>query len=276
MKAISESAFRHQPIFYKETEMANLRMGYIGKSFTTGVLGIVGTLVACGGGGVTSTVASTTTPSEHVLFAMGFSPIAYDAGNPDLKWSTGQGGKVWAGSGGTWSYGNFGIWNQSVPDYGAGAGAIDVHGAIGVNYTHSAALSSASYIYYKFTPRSTGTVDISATDKLIISMGNDKQGSNSNTHQLVTIFLEGGTLSGYDYSNSCKATQLLRSHNNVSTYSIALSDFTCDRGTMASVKPIISQVVLKVLPGGANATSDASTTANETLLKVSAIAFSKT
>lgn len=255
--------------------MAFQRMGYIGKSFTMGALGILGTLVACGGGGVTSTIASTTAPSEHVLFAMGFSPVAYDSNNPTLKWTTAQGGKVYAGESGAWTYGNFGMWAQSVPDYNNGIGAIDVHGAIGLNYLHSTAVTSSSFFYYNFIPRTSGAVDISATDKLIISMGNDKQGSNANTHQEITIFLEGGTLTGNDYSNSCKTTQLLRSHANVSTYSIALSGFTCDRGTLANLKPALNQVVLKVLPGGQNATSDASTAANETLLKVSGIAFSK-
>lgn len=257
--------------------MANFRTGYIGKSFTMGVLGIVGTLVACGGGGVTSTVASTATPSEHVLFAMGFSPTTYDAADPDLKWSTGQGGKVWAGSGGGWTYGNFGMWAQSTPDYANGVGAIDVHGGVGVNFLHNAALGAGGYIYYKITPRSSGSVDVSATDKLLISIGNDKFGAAANTHQEVSVFLEGGTLSGGAYSNICTATQALRSHANISTYTIPLSSFTCSSGSMTSLKSAVSQVVFKVLPGGGNTTSDAASGAStETLIKFSSIAFSKT
>jgi hypothetical protein len=260
--------------------MANLRMGYIGKSFTLGILGIVGTLVACGGGGVTSTVASTAAPAEHVLFAMGLTALPYNSSDPDLKYSTKQGGKVYIGSGGGWSYGGFGIFEQSTNNWGAGSGAIDFYGGGGVLFKHTAALGADSYIYYKVTPRVTGSVDISGTDNLLISLGNDKIGSAANTHKEVTIFLEGGTLSGYNYSNSCKARLTLRdgdNNTNITTYTVSLASFTsCDSGSLPAVKSALSQVVVKVLPGNGNATNDsASGASTETLILLGSIAFSK-
>ena len=260
--------------------MANLRMGYIGKSFSLGILGIVGTLVACGGGGITNTVASVAAPSEHVLFAMGYSVLPYDNSDPDLKYSTKQGGKVYIGSNGGWSYADFGIFQQTNNNWGIGQGAVDFFGGGGVLFKHNAALTNNdSQIYYKVTPRSTGSVDISATDNLLISLGNDKIGSAANTHNEVTVFLEGGNPVAYSYSNSCKTRITLRSadnNTNITTYSVSLSDFTCDAGTLTSLKTSLNQVVVKVLPGNNNASSDAASgPSTETLIKLGAIAFSK-
>jgi hypothetical protein len=251
--------------------MANLRMGYIGKSFTLGILGIVGTLVACGGGGVTSTIASTTaTPSEHVLFTMGFQPTT-DAGVPELKWKTAQGGKVYVGTNtasnaNNWTYGGWGTWNQT---------DIDVKGWVGVQFHHPSALNSNDYMYYRITGRSSGSVDVSATDSLLITMGNEKIGSQANTPTEVTVVVEGGTYTSSNYANSCKATQTLRATTLATNYLIPLSSFTCTSGTMASLKSGVAQVVIKVLPGGGNATADASTADNYTLIQLGSVAFSK-
>lgn len=252
--------------------MANLRMGYIGKSFTLGILGIVGTLVACGGGGVTSTIASTTaTPSEHVLFTMGFQPTS-DSAVPELKWKTAQGGKVYVGTGnsaggaGNWTYGGWGTWNQS---------DIDVKGWVGVQFNHPTALNATDYMYYRITGRSSGSVDVSATDSLLITMGNEKIGSQANTPTEVTVVVEGGTVTGSNYANSCKATQTLRGTTLAANYVMPLSGFTCTSGTMANLKSAVAQVVIKVLPGGANATGDASTADNYTLIQLGSVAFSK-
>ncbi|WP_194944618.1 hypothetical protein [Limnohabitans sp. 2KL-3] len=259
--------------------MANLRMGYIGKSFSMGVLGIVGTLVACGGGGITSTVANVVAPSEHVLFAMGYSVLPFDANDPDLKYSTKQGGKVHIGSGGGWSYGGFGIFQQTDNRFDIGQGAIDFFGGGGVLFKHLAALTNDSYIYYKVTPRTTGSVDISATDNLLISLGNDKIGSAANTHKEVTVFLEGGTASGFNYSNSCKSRISLRdkdNNNNITTYAVSLASFTCDSGSLTNLKSSLNQVVVKVLPGDNNLPSDAASgDSTETLITLGPIAFSK-
>ena len=260
--------------------MRQFTKGYIGKSFTMGFLGILGTLVACGGGGITG-VAASSAPPDHVLFAMGLTALPYNAGDPDLKYSTKQGGKVWIGSGGGWSYGNFGIFEQTNNNWGGGSGAIDFFGGGGVLFKHAAALTADSYIYYKVTPRASAAVDVSGTDSLLISLGNDKIGSAANTHKEVTIVIEGGTPVAYSYSNSCKARITLRSadnNTNITTYTVPLSSFsTCDAGNLTSLKTAVNQVVVKILPGDGNATVDAATgSSTETLLKLGSVAFSKT
>lgn len=257
--------------------MRNFTKGYIGKSLTMGFLGILGTLVACGGAGITGAGAST--PSDHVLFTMGLNALAYNNSDPDLKYSTQQGGKVWIGSSGGWSYANFGIFEQSSNNWAGGAGAIDFFGGGGVLFSHAAALTSGSQIYYRITPRASGAVDVSGTDNLLISLGNDKIGL-ANTHNQVTVFLEGGTLSGTSYSNSCKTSIDLRTadtNKNITTYTVPLSSFsTCDSGTLTSLKTAVNQVVIKVLTGNGNATSDAASGGTtETLIKLGQIAFSK-
>jgi hypothetical protein len=115
---------------------------------------------------------------------------------------------------------------------------------------------------------------------LLISLGNDKIGIAANTHNEVTVSLEGGTLSGSNYSNVCKTTIDLRTtdnNTNITTYTVPLSSFsTCDAGTLTSLKTAVNQVVIKVLPGNGNATSDlASGPSTLTLIKLGQIAFSK-
>jgi len=257
--------------------MANFRMGYIGKSFSMGVLGILGTLVACGGGGVTSSVASVSAPADSVVFAMGFTRRTVT--EPDLEYLTAQGGKVYIGtkSGGNWVWGEYGIYENAGSDCTwGGCGAIDQFGGVGINFKHTSALNNEDYIYYRVTARASGgTVDISGTDNMLISIGNDKNGAN--THKELTLVLEGGTQTGYNWSNSCKNTIQLGNYQSISTYKIPMTTgWTCDSGSMSSLKSSVSQVVVKVLPGGNNTTSDAASgNTTETFIKLGAIAFSK-
>lgn len=257
--------------------MANFRMGYIGKSFTMGLLGIVGTLVACGGGGVTSSIASVSAPSDSVVFAMGFTRRTTQ--EPDLEYLTAQGGKVYIGTKaeGNWTFGGYGIFeNARTACTWDGCGGIDQFGGIGINFKHDQSLNSEDYIYYRVTARSGGvTVDISATDNMLLSIGNDKNGTN--THKELTVVLEGGTQTGYNWSNSCKTTLQLGPYQSISTYKIPLATgWTCDRGSMSTLKSAVSQAVIKVLPGGNNATNDAARgAATETFIKLGAVAFSK-
>jgi len=44
---------------------------------------------------------------------------------------------------------------------------------------------------------------------------------------------------------------------------------------MTNLKSAVAQVVIKVLPGGANATGDASNADNYTLIQLGSVAFSK-
>lgn len=245
------------------------KLGYIGKSFATGTVGIIASIVAaCGGGGVTGVIASNTVPTENVLFAMAYQPTT--SSDSTLKWKTAQGGNVYVGtggdSGGNWSYGDWGTWLQA---------DIDAKGWVGVQFKHLNALNSNDYMYYKVTGPQEGSVDISATDSLIISMTNEKYGSQANTPMEVNIFVKGGVYdaNSYSYANTCKITQTLRNTTLASTYVIPLANMSCPSGTLSDLKAGVKAVEIQVLPGGGNAGTDGSTTDNYTLIGLGSVAF---
>jgi hypothetical protein len=246
--------------------MANLRMGYIGKSFSLGILGIVGTLVACGGGGITSTVAQAVA-SPYVLLASTYTPHASASG--DLKWSTAEGGDVFMGSGGNYAYGGYGIFGQNDIDY---------HQSIGIQFNHTAALAPTDFIYTKIqTPLNQG-MDISQSAKLKIQMGNGVDiGANSNTATVFTVEISGGAYNAqsYSYANTCSMNVTLNTTgtaNNLRVYSLPLTSFGSCTGTLAALKADLKAVTVKVL--AVNDTNAASTANNLVLPKVGLVAFS--
>ena len=248
--------------------MANLRMGYIGKSFTTGVLGIVGTLVACGGGGVTSTVASVATPpSPYILFASSFLGKVGASANPWVV--SGEGGDVYSFESTGFAY-NWGLQND--------AARIERQ-AVGNQYAHAAAINSTDYFGFSFKAPANGTVNASESGTLVISMGNGAAGSNANSHNTFVIDIQGGTQSGapsYAWTNQCSVDRVLDNTTNNSyglkTYRIPLSSLTCSTGTLAALKADIKQVSVKVV-GGKEPSKDSSTANNSTLMQVSYIGF---
>ena len=244
------------------------RMGYIGKSFSMGALGIIGTLVACGGSGITSTIAQSVA-SPYVLVASSYTPHASAAN--DLKWSTAQGGDVYMGSGGNFVYGNYGIFTQ--PD-------IDYHQSVGIQYNHTSALASTDYIYTKIqTPQNAG-LDVSQSGNLMIQMGNGVDlAVQTNSPTTFTLEIVGGAYNSttYTYANSCTVnvplTTTPATANNLRVYTVALSSFGSCTGTLAALKSDLKAVVVKVL--GANDTRATSTTLNYVLPKVGLVAFSR-
>jgi len=264
VKAFSESAFRHQLFFHQETDMANLRMGYIGKSFSLGILGIVGTLVACGGGGITSTVANTPA-SPYILFGSSFLGKAGASGEPWMV--SGEGGDVFTFAGGGFAR-NWGLDND--------AARIERQ-AIGQQFEHTTAISDSAYFGYSFKAPANGTVNASQSGTLVISMGNGAA-ANVNSHNTFVIDIQGGTQDSttYAWTNQCSVDQVLDNATNNSyglkTYRIPLSSLTCSAGTLTALKADIKQVSVKVV-GGKEPTKDASTTNNSTLMQVSYIGF---
>jgi hypothetical protein len=244
------------------------KIGYIGKSFAMGSVGILASVIAaCGGGGVTDVVASSATPSAFVAFAMGYEPHPSTQG--DLKWQTLQGGDVYMGSAG-YAYGNFGIWD---------AAAISYHQSVGIQFFHSAPLATTDYIYTKIQAPEDGSVDASATSTMLIQMGNDKIGGEANTATVFTVSIEGGDYdtTTYSYANSCKTNVTLDqtpNPNMLHTYSLLLASLTCDSGTVDAAKSDLRAVTVKVL-ASENATSAATTTANYVLPKVATVVFTK-
>lgn len=246
--------------------MANFRMGYIGKSFTLGALGIVGTLVACGGGGVTSSVASVTTPSPYILFATSFLGKAGAAADPWMV--SGEGGDVYTFSGGGFSR-----------NWGLDSDALRIERqAVGQQFAHAAAITSSGYFGYSFKAPANGTVNASQSGTLVISMGNGAAATNANSHNVFAIDIQGGTQDSttYAWTNQCSVDQVLDNTTNntygLKTYRIALSSLTCSSGTLLALKSDIKQVSVKVV-GGKEPTKDSSTSNNSTLMQVSYIGF---
>jgi hypothetical protein len=243
------------------------RMGYIGKSFTMGALGILGTLVACGGGGVTGVVADTVA-SPYVLMASSYTPHSASAG--DLKWSTAQGGDVYMGSGGNFAYGGYGTFNQTDIDY---------HQSVGIQFNHTAALGSTDYIYTKIQAPQNGSLDVSQSGNLMIQMGNGVDlSAQTNSPTVFTVELKGGAYNStnFTYANSCTANVTLNTTataNNLRVYTVPLTSFSSCTGTLTALKSDLKAVVVSVL--AANDTHASSTTNNYVLPKVGLVAFSQ-
>jgi hypothetical protein len=244
--------------------MANMRLGYIGKSFAFGALGIIATLVACGGGGVTNVVAQATA-SPYVLVASSYTPHAAAAN--DLKWSTAEGGDVFMGSSSGYPYAGYGIFAQNDIDY---------HQSVGIQFNHPTALAAGDYIYTKIqTPQNAG-LNVSQSGKLMIQMGNEV--SQANTATVFTVEIAGGAYNSgtYAYANSCTANVTLGASNTANklrVYSVPLSSFGSCTGTLAALKADLKAVIVKVLP--ANDANAASTTNNLVLPKVGFVAFAQ-
>jgi hypothetical protein len=258
VKAFSESAFRHHPFFHQETDMANLRMGYIGKSFSLGILGIVGTLVACGGGGITSTVANTP-PSPFVLFASNY---IVENGNSPIAKSL-EGGNVDEFYGGNFNKGWDGL-----------KGFIPQKQAIAIQQNTSVAATDAnSYAGIVIKAPNNSSLNISSSTYLTIQLGNSSPTGGlyavANSHEKFEIELKKDTL-------ACKTSQQMAARTpegkeSLRTYKIDLSTFQCSGGTMDELKLSIKEVVV-LTKGGLDTT--ASAVANTvTEINVGLIAF---
>jgi hypothetical protein len=272
--------------------MANLRMGYIGKSFSMGILGIVGTLVACGGGGITSTVASSGTVSPYVLFASQYKSVTSPGNN--LLAQSFEGGSVYAGSDGevfkylepNWVNGNnIGGWSdQTLTD-----DQIRARQAFGVKWVQTAAsTTNSSWAYVAVKAPGNGSVDISQSTKIVIQMGNGTSNQyDSNAKKVFRVIVDGGVQnsSSYLYDHSCKYDKTLDaaaiSDSNqagsnlygLRTYEIDLADFTCTAGDMTNLKKSLKQVSVNII-GGIDAATD-NTTGAYTFVQAGLIAFSK-
>jgi len=239
--------------------MANLRMGYIGKSFSLGILGIVGTLVACGGGGITSTVANTP-PSPFVLFASNY-VLEANSNSPIAK--SLEGGNVDEFYGGNFNKGWDGL-----------KGFIPQKQSIAIQQNTSvAATDSSSYAGIVVKAPNNSSLNISSSTYLTIQLGNSSptQGQYpvSNSHEIFEIELKKDSI-------SCRTSQQMAPRTpdgkeSLRTYKINLSTFQCAGGTMDELKLSIKEVVVLTKGGlDANASSVANTV---TEINVGLIAF---
>ena len=254
------------------------RMGYIGKSFTMGALGIIGTLVACGGSGVTSTIAQSVA-SPYVLFASGYKELSTAAN--ELKAQTFQGGYVYANSGGGFTYGQYssGTWTNN---------DMMAKQAFGISWKQNTATpNDTSFAYQAIKAPKNLTVDVSQSTKLVIQMGNGTTNQwDSNAKKVFRIQLDGGTqnTSDWSYPQSCKYDKTLdpaaisdsglggSNPNGLRTYEIDLSSFTCSQGDLTNLKKDIKQVTVKLV-GGIDPATD-TTSGAYTMILTGLIAFS--
>jgi hypothetical protein len=257
--------------------MKQFKLGYIGKSFALGAVGVIGTIIAaCGGGGVTATAQSSSgTASPYVSFATSYAPLSGASG--DDKWASNEGGTVSMGSGGAFVYGNYGIFTATDITY---------HQSVGIQFQHSAPVTSgADYIYLQVKAPANGSLDISQSGNLVIQMGNGVDVSaQTNTARVFSVFVEGGAYNSgnYTYANSCSFDQTLPDSNfqpsgnplGLATYKISLSSLTCNAGSLTALKTGVKAITIKVLGDKDNSTRRASTSNNLVLPKVGFISFS--
>jgi hypothetical protein len=257
--------------------MKQFKLGYIGKSFALGAVGVVGTIIAaCGGGGVTATAQSSSgTVSPYVSFATSYT---WSPGSGDDKWQTLEGGTASMGSGGNFTYGGYAIDTDDKIKY---------HQSVGLQFNHPTALSASDYIYLQVKAPANGSVAITQSQNLVIQMGNGVDlSAQANTARVFSVFVEGGAYNSgnYTYANSCSFDQTLPDSSFVSTatgnpvglatYKISLASLTCSSGTLTDLKAGVKAITVKVLGNKDSAGRQASTTNNFLLPKVGFISFS--
>jgi hypothetical protein len=271
--------------------MANLRMGYIGKSFTLGALGIVGTLVACGGGGVTPTVASTATVSPYVLFASNYQiPTLVTQSSPGWDWriaETLEGAAVYSfypspQNGANWGGADGVGFDESY----AATTATEIRNrqSIGIQASNSTSVGSSEYFGIAVKAPENGSVNASQSNYLVIQTGNSTPTNNwgaAISHEMFTVDVSNSTVT---CSRDIDLTGTRTDTNNLfraslRTYKLALTEgaggFTCSGGTLASLKSSIQTVAVKVVGGKDATASTAPATTAQTLIAVGLIAFAK-
>jgi len=271
--------------------MAFQRMGYIGKSFTMGALGILGTLVACGGGGITSTVAQAVA-SPYVLFASEF--VMKTDGANDTWAKSQEGGDVttFAGDGLSWA------WDLGRSGVGGNPDWLKQQQAYGVLFGKAAnADPTRGYAGLSIKAPENGSVNVSQSGTMVIQTGNGNPvGPDSTAFMAYTIELAAGTQGGApDFAWPKKCTYQLAltpgsrplgptgntaidktNPFGLQTYRIALNstNFTCTGGTLAEVKTDLKNISVLVAAANNNGVMS-DTAAREVFMKIGQISFTK-
>ncbi len=271
--------------------MANLRMGYIGKSFSMGILGIVGTLVACGGGGITSTIAQQTIArSPYLLYASEF--VMKTDGANDTWAKSQEGGDVtsFAGLGLAWR------WDLGRSDVGGNPDFLKQQQAYGVLFGKNAnAAATNAYAGLSIKAPENGTVNVTESGNLVIQTGNgNPAGVDADAFMNYTIELAAGTQGGApDYAWPIKCTHVLAltpgsrplgpngtnaipktNPFGLQTYKVELNqtNFNCSGGTLVALKEDLRNISI-IVTGANNTAAVASSADKEVFLKIGQIAF---
>lgn len=226
----------------------------------------------------TATPASSGVNSPYVLFA---SQYENTPDNASLQARTLEGGSVAAFSSGNFLH----AWEV------ASSAEKQARQSYGVQYYHdNTTLDNSSRFGMAIQGPDNSSVDVSASEKLLIQMGNGTDNASfPNAHSIFTVELSGS----YSSSNTCSVDVNLdntsrpqKDQNNnyyggygLRTYSIDLSTFSCSSGTLSNLKKEVQEVQVQVI-GGREASADQSDNSsgsalNHTLLSVGFIGFSK-
>ena len=280
-KRFQRTGFHDKPETVNQPEemvMRSFSMGYIGKSFALGGLGILGTLVACGGGGVTSSVAQNAPASPYVLFASQYALLPGAVSEPYAQ--TQEKGNVFGFSSGGFGY----QWSVGTnPDY------LKQRQAYGLQFGHGAPINASSSFGLAVRAPENGTINASASDYLIIQMGNGSATDALPTsHMTFTVSVSGGGNQAVDYTwpATCNFDKVLDADSRpgpsqgaatnpfgLRTYRLPLSSFTCSSGTLATLKADVREIAVKIV-GGKDAAASA-VAGNAALLQIGMMAFSK-
>lgn len=257
------------------------KMGYIGKSFALGSLGILGSIIAaCGGGGITD-VGATASSSPFVLFASQYKEVPGAAN--ELKAQTFEGGYVYANSGGAFKWGQYsdGTWSNA---------NMMARQAFGIKWWQDGqSLNNTDFAYQAIKAPRNGSLNVFQSNKLVIQMGNGSMNQyDANSKKVFRVVIQGGeqNTSDYSYAYSCyfdktldpaaiSDSGLAGAHPfGLRTYEIALADFTCPTAnTLPALKVDVKEVVVKLI-GGIDSATDG-TTGAYTYLQTGLIAFSQ-
>ena len=214
-------------------------------------------------------------PSSQVLFASQYELKDGATGEP---WAnSNEGGDVYGFSGGDFKW----AWS---PD----ANAMSEKQSYGLQFYHEVSITDSSFFGLTVKAPGNGYVDITASDTLVIQMGQEKTLADfPNAHAVFTIDLNGGEQNPNDFSwsDSCSYDQELVEGSQpggeelwdtpfgLLTYRIPLADFDCGEGELDDLKVDLEEVAIKVV-GGKDEGASASSTDNHTFLHFGYIAFS--
>ena len=222
--------------------------------------------------------SSNVIPTGSILFSSQYSPASSD--DNTLKAVSREGGYVKAGSGGYFAYGDWGLWTED---------QMKQNQAFGVQWKHETSIAdnASNFVYHSFGAPDNGSVNVSDSDNIIIQMGNGAQNTQTNTHKVFTVEINGGaaiTDAWPAWTNSCYYDQTLDNDSFLGqstahayalrTYEIPLSSFTCysGGGSVSALKDNVTEVVVKIV-GGKDPNADNSTEYNFSFPTIGFIGF---
>ena len=210
---------------------------------------------------------------ESILFASQYDRLSSPVNDAWTK--TKEGGLVYVAAG--WSGGvedQAGKWDYGW--YETSATDVSIRQSFGKQWAHNTALDDNDTVYINVKAPGGSNLNASVADTLVIQMGNGAEADKTNTHNVFTVTLNGGSQNSTDYSWSevCSFDQKVSSTHKfgLDTYYIPLNSFNCTDGNLGNMKSTVSEVVVKVIKGK-NPSQDNSIELNHTMPSVGFIGF---